>query len=87
MRLPRPRIHLVNCASPLHDYSDLTGRCGERIINGEPRFMYTEDSPRVYQIGICRKCILLPPQIQVDRRYEYGVIEAEGAFQAEAEAS
>ena len=83
MKIPRPRIHLVDVCDPLLNYSDLTGRCGANIAHGEPKFMFTEDSPRVYQVGTCRHCILGGVSVSKGKRYEYGIMEAEEALHLE----
>ena len=83
MKFPRPKIHILDVSDPILKYENLASRCGVVIKNGKPEFMYGEDTPRVYQIGTCGKCICLPPQIQASPRYEYGVREAEEALHGE----
>lgn len=76
MRLPKPRIHIVDSQVPLNSLKDLTARCSAIIKNGELKFAFTEESPRIYQIGTCRKCIIgIPPN--PGKRYEYGIVEGE----------
>ena len=82
----RPRIHIVDSESPLSFPAHLLPRCGESVKNADLIFAYTEDSPRVYQIGTCRVCMALGAG-HTRRRYEYGVREAEEQIQALSESA
>jgi len=87
MRQPRPKIHLVDRSVPVSNFHDILARCGILIRNGDPKFMFSEESPRIYQIGTCMDCVRAAPQVRDRHRYEYGVLEAQESLNAEAEAS
>ena len=46
MRVPRPKIHLIDVPEPIVGFKDLRARCGVVVTNGELIFAYTADSPR-----------------------------------------
>lgn len=76
MKLPRPKIHIVDTAIPLLSYSALSARCGTHIANGEPKFMFSEETPKLYQVGTCLECRTLRAPDGNAKRYEYGICEA-----------
>lgn len=90
MKPRAPRIHLLDCESPLTSYSDITVRCGEVLANAAPKFMVelsTAEGLTYLPLSTCKKC-MTPMVKEIDpteTRYLYGLVNAQSDLVAQGE--
>lgn len=77
MKSPRPKIHLLDVDDPLLAYHQLVMRCGVTLRNAVPKFMAAEDMPIPLPVGTCLRCLKNFPEAVDQRKYCYGLVEAQ----------
>jgi hypothetical protein len=74
------RPHIVTSEEPIREGSGVTAHCGEPIAKAAFAFAWDGDIMGHYDLrlgGCCRKCCAADLS---DRRYVYGVVEAQEAM-------
>lgn len=79
MKPTRPKIHIIDVSEPLFAFSDLIVRCGIQLHNAEVKYMVSDDLADclTLPIGTCLKCSDMEPAGEYERRYIYGLVEAQ----------
>ena len=88
MKLPKPKIHLLDCSEPLLGFHGLICRCGVELRNAKPKFQLVEDLAENFlmPLTVCRECLNLGPKESLDKRqYLYGLIEGQSARDLESD--
>lgn len=81
MKPTRPKIHILDVDEPLFAFRDLVCRCHIVLHNAEVKYLVQQDVREcmLAPIGMCQACWEDAPTGDRERRYEYGLVEAQEA--------
>ena len=79
MKLPRPKIHILDCEDPLFAFRDLVCRCGITLHNAEIKISAAQDMSECVLVppGTCLECRQAEPVGEATRMFIYFLVEAQ----------